>query len=114
MAQKISPIVLKIDPRNGKILWSAKPQGFINYISGKFIYVVTSYPGDFDEKGEAYGVETGFEKGAYMCIKRLNPGNGRVMWSYTQQRYPLDVKFNQNSIQLVFRKEVQALKFLTF
>ena len=114
VTQKIDPIVLKINPRTGKTLWSAKPNGFINYISGKFIYVVTSYAGDFDEKGETYGVETGFEKAAYVHIKRLNPKNGRVMWSYAQQRYPLDVKFNQNSIQFVFRKEVQALKFLTF
>ena len=49
-----------------------------------------------------------------MSIKRLNPKNGRVMWEHVQQRAPVDVQFDQNSIRLVFKKEVQVLKFLTF
>lgn len=114
VSAKVDSVVLKIDPRSGKTLWSAKPNGFINYISGKYIYVVTSYAGDFDENGEPYGIETGFEKSAYLNIKRLNPKDGKVIWSYAQKRSPLDVRFNQNTIQLVFRKEVQALKFWTF
>ena len=114
ITQKISSIVLKIDPRTGKTLWTANPNGLVSYLSGKFIYVIRTYAGDFDENGDSrYGVDTGLEKRAYVRIDRLNPGNGRVLWEYFQQRMPLDVRFDKNTICLVFKKEVQVLKFLS-
>src|ERR1700739_4123566 len=36
-------VLTKIDPANGKILWSVKPGGFVAYLSGKYIYTVESY-----------------------------------------------------------------------
>jgi hypothetical protein len=47
-----------------------------------------------------------------MQLKRLNAKTGAEMWLYADDRCPLDVKYNRNVIQLVFHKEVQALKFL--
>ena len=35
------------------------------------------------------------------------------MWDYYQERAPLNVQFNGNVIQLVFKKEVQVLKFFS-
>ena len=49
-----------------------------------------------------------------MRIRRINPANGRVLWEYSQERAPLDVQFKDNAIQIVFKKEVQVLKFLSF
>lgn len=40
------------------------------------------------------------------------PANGRIMWEHFQQRAPLDVEFDKNTIRLVFKKEVQVLRFL--
>jgi outer membrane protein assembly factor BamB len=115
IAQKIDPVVMKIDPDSGKTLWSVKPGGFISYVSGPFVYVMISYAGDFNENGDSkYGTETGLEKSAYMKIKRLDPKTGAEMWEYDDDRCPLDAKYNRNVIQLVFHKEVQALKFLVF
>ena len=36
------------------------------------------------------------------------------MWEHYQERAPLDAQFDGNSIALVFKKEVQVLKFLAF
>ena len=36
------------------------------------------------------------------------------MWEHFEQRAPLDVRFDKNSIQLVFKKEVAVLKYLAF
>ena len=47
-----------------------------------------------------------------LSIKRINPKNGHVMWEHCQDRAPLEVQFDQNTIRLVFRKEVQVLRFL--
>ena len=111
VTQKTGGVVLKIDPRTGKTLWSTE-SAFISYVSGKFVYTLDSYqkPDGEEENPYAIGVETP----SHLTIQRLNPDNGRLMWVHYQKRAPLDVRFNGNIIQLVFRKEVQVLKFLSF
>ena len=96
--------------RNQPILmWSIKPGGFISYLSGKFIYTVQFYdPGD--EDGSAAGIQLP----AYLKIRRISPADGRVLWEQDQDRAPLDVRFKDNSIELVFKKEVQVLKYFSF
>ena len=49
----------------------------------------------------------------HVRIKRLDPGNGHVLWEHYQGRAPLDVQFDKNTIQLLFKKEVQFLKFFS-
>jgi hypothetical protein len=107
-------VLLKIDPKTGKTLWSVKPGGFISYLSGKFIYAVESY--DPNPTDEEQMNDLTLQKPAYFRIARINPKNGRVMWNYydSLDRCPVDVRFNDNSIELVFKREVQVLKFLSF
>ena len=50
----------------------------------------------------------------HLSIKRLNPRNGHEMWEHYQQRAPVDVQFDKNTIRLVFKKEVQVLKCLSW
>lgn len=108
ISARTSPIVMKIDAKTGKQLWREELNGFINYVSGQFIYTVSSYSSSEDED------ENGAEDRTppYMRIKRINPRNGRIMWEHFQQRAPLDVEFDKNTIRLVFKKEVQVLRFL--
>jgi hypothetical protein len=109
---KTEAILLKIDPRTGKTLWSVKPGGFISYLSSKYIYAVYVHQSDEDE--EASAALTGMTPHPpFIHIRRLNPRNGQVMWDYYQERAPLDVQFNGNMIEFVFKKEVQVLKFLS-
>lgn len=113
ISQKTSAVVLKLEPKTGKVLWRAELGGLVNYVSGKFIYTVASYmPPEKDD--DLSQVDTGFETPPYLRIKRINPRNGSVMWEHFQQRAPWDVQFDQNSIRLVFKKEVQVLRFLSF
>ena len=43
-------VLLKLDPKTGRTLWSIKPGGFISYLKGKFIYAVQAYdPNPTDE-----------------------------------------------------------------
>jgi len=113
VSEKTSAVILKLDPQKGTTLWAAEPGGQISHLSGKFIYTIQSYQPD-DDEDNPYTPDTGFEKLPYMKIKRINPKTGRVMWEHFQQRAPLNVQFEKNSIQLVFKKEVQVLKFLSF
>jgi hypothetical protein len=109
LSQKISAIVLKLDPRDGKILWSAESEGLVNYVSGKIILTTQlSIPPEGD------GMDTGLERGSSTRIRRLSPGNGREVWEHYQDRAPLDIAFGDGTIRLIFKKEVQVLRFPKF
>jgi len=114
ISQKAVSVILKIDPASGKMLWSAEPGGLVNYVSGKFVYTVQSYMPDDTEDEDPYKMDTGYEERPYLRIKRINPKNGKEMWEHYEDRAPVDVEFEQNTIRLVFKKEVQVLRFLAF
>jgi outer membrane protein assembly factor BamB len=108
--------VYKIDPKTGRTVWNVKPGGFVSYLSGKFIYVVDDYdpnPTDQDVLSDSLA---GLQKPAYLRIARLRPSDGRVLWEYYDPlgRCPVSVSFDGNSIELIFKREVQVLRYLTF
>ncbi len=113
ISSKVHSLLQKIDPQTGKILWVSHPGGQVAYVSGPYIYSVKSYSGtEQDEEDESpYMPTSGFDAPPYVSIKRINPKNGKEMWEYTEQRAPLDVAFDKNRIRIVFKKEVQVLKF---
>jgi len=109
-----SNVALKIDSRTGKILWSVHPGGLINYVSDQFVYTVHSFtPEEADPDGPA-PVDTGFEPQAHLSIQRLDPGTGRKLWEHFEERAPLDVRFDKNTLHIVLKKEVEVLKFVAF
>jgi hypothetical protein len=113
ITKKIDAILLKIDPPTGKTLWTTKPGGFISYLSGNFIYTVEIYdPGEEANRLAAIAGIT--PTPPHVQIRRINPKDGQVLWEHDQERAPLDVRFKDNFIQIVFKKEVQVLKYLTF
>ena len=108
----IGVVVLKVNPRNGKILWSLEGFGPLVYVSGKFVYTGQSY-----DPGDSYGqndLTLVLQRPPFLCIRRLSQKDGHVLWQYGQKRAPLDVQFGDKSIQLVFKKEVQVLRFFSF
>jgi hypothetical protein len=109
LSQKVGSVIFKLDSTNGKILWSEGSKGLVNYVSGKSILTAQSYMPE-----EREGPETGFEKGPWLRIRRLSANNGREVWEHYQERAPLDIAFDKNTIRLVFKKEVQVLKFPKF
>ena len=114
ITRKDSYLVMKLDPRVGKVLWTADVGGLVSYVSGKFIYCVRSYHADDDEESPTYTLDSIAGRESVLSIKRLNPKNGRVMWEHVQKRAPVDVEFDQNRIRLVFKHEVEVLEFVAF
>jgi hypothetical protein len=111
ISSKTISVVLKVDPATGKTLWSVQPNGMVTHVLGKYIYCVQFMRPSEDDEVSPYSV--GFETRPYVRIKRLNPKNGKEIWEHFQQRGPLDIQFDKNTIELVFKKEVQVLKFLS-
>jgi hypothetical protein len=110
---KAQPSVTKVDSRNGKALWHIAREGEVSYVSGRFVYTTESYIGDDDEADGIVGGRTIFHVPAYLRIKRLDPDSGRLLWQHHQSRCPLDVQFDKTTIHLLFKKELQILKFLS-
>ncbi len=113
ITRKDSAIVMKIEPKTGKVLWKAELGGLVSYCSGKFIYVTHGYHADDDEDSGPYTMDSVMGKESFVSIKRINPKNGRAMWEHVEKRAPFDVQFDQNTIRLVFKKEVEVLRFRT-
>ncbi|HEX5400113.1 MAG TPA: PQQ-binding-like beta-propeller repeat protein [Verrucomicrobiae bacterium] len=109
ITQKIEASLLKIDPQTGKTLWNAQPGGFISYLSGKYIYTIQSY-----DPGDLAGTPMGVLSPAYLKIRRISPADGHLLWEKDDDRAPLAVQFQNNSIALVFKKEVQVWKYVSF
>jgi len=106
-------VLVKLDEKNGKELWQAELGGTMSYLSGKYIYMMASNRND-EEEGYGSGFGAGLTTPSFLRIRRINPKSGRIMWEHFQQRGPLDVKFDRNHIQLVFKKEVQVLSYISF
>jgi outer membrane protein assembly factor BamB len=113
ITRKTSAVVKKIRGNTGEVLWTAELGGLLNYVSGKYMFTVQSYQPFEDEDASPYTPESGFETPPYVKIKRIDPKNGHVLWEHFQQRAPLDVQFDKNTIRLVFKKEVQVLRFFS-
>ena len=114
ITQKIQANLLKIDPQTGRILWNTQPGGIISYVSGNFIYTVQIYNPSEDElkMADLAGITP---NPAHIWIRRINPRNGQVLWTYYQadKGAILNVQFKNNSIEIVFKKEVEVLKYLS-
>ena len=110
---KAMEIVNKVDMATGKSLWRIEREGAVAYSSGKFVYAFESYKGDDDSADGVEGMNTIFHVSPYVRIKRLDPATGRVLWHHFQQRFPLDAHFDNNTFQLLFKKEAQLLKFIS-
>jgi hypothetical protein len=108
-------VVSKIDPKAGKTLWSIKPGGYVSYLSGKFIYVIDSYDPNPTDQDVLNDMTASLQKPAYLRIARIRPADGHIMWEYyDRDRCPVNWRFEGNTIELIFKREVQVLHYLTF
>jgi hypothetical protein len=104
--------IIKVDPKTGKTIWSREGAKHIAYMWKNNIYTTDASPGS-DPDGEGLGTISGVVEPAFVRIRRIDAGNGSVVWEHTEKRCPLDMHFHENTIQLMFRKEVQQLKIWT-
>jgi outer membrane protein assembly factor BamB len=114
ITRKTAAVLFKLDAKTGKTLWSIKPGGYVSYLSGKFIYIIQSYDPNPTDEEVLNDMAASLQKPPYLRIARIRPSDGRILWEHVQERAPVDVRFNGNSIELVFKQEVQVLRYLTF
>lgn len=111
VSKKVHPLILKVDPEKGKILWRSEDNGRLAYVSGNILYTLEWMGGDEDE--ERHPLSIGLEIPPHVRVRRLSLRSGKPLWTHYQKRAPVDVKFDGNTIQLVFKKELQVLKYFS-
>ncbi|HEY3761301.1 MAG TPA: PQQ-binding-like beta-propeller repeat protein [Verrucomicrobiae bacterium] len=112
VTKSASAVIMKVDPASGKILWKAGGSGYVTYLSGPFIYTLQSFdPGD--EEDQMSDATAGFMKPALTRIIRIDPSDGHQLWQWDESHAPMNVQFDNNYIEIVFKKEVRVLHFLS-
>jgi outer membrane protein assembly factor BamB len=114
VSRKTDAVLFKLEPKTGKTLWSIKPGGYISYLSGKFIYTIQSYDPNPSDADVINDMTASLQKPPYLRIARIRPSDGRILWEHVQERAPIDARFHDNYIELIFKREVQLLRYLTF
>jgi outer membrane protein assembly factor BamB len=110
--KKTSASVLHVDCKTGKVLWNVQPGGLVSHVDGKFIFCFASkQAADLDP--DSLTTLPGMLDSA-MDLRRLDSKTGKVTWDYSEKRCPVSVHFKGNIVELVFRKEVEVLKFISF
>ncbi len=92
------PLVMKVDPASGKILWQIEKIGDRCYVSGKFVYL-TSSRGGMSE--------------TYFRIYRIDPKNGKQLWEYYRPEEPISMDFLDNQILALFPNRLEVLRFFS-
>lgn len=107
-------IILKVNPA-GKTLWKCDQSGGGLFLTGKYLYITDASHGGFsliNATKEAF--ETGSTGPGTFRVVRIDPSNGKKMWSFIKKGAPENVDFCENRILLHYGKEIQILKFLSF
>jgi outer membrane protein assembly factor BamB len=113
---KAAPVLLKIDPSSGKILWQVAKSGQGCFLSGPFLYTASADQGGIamaNGLAEALNAPRP-DAPVYFHIYRLDPADGKILWDFYREEAPAEFSFQQNRFLVRFGSEVQVWKFLTF
>jgi len=113
---KAAPVLLKIDPTSGKILWQVAQEGQLCFLSGPFLYTVSVQQGGIamaNGLAEALNAPRP-DSPVYLNIYRLDPADGKILWTFNREEFPSEYTFQQNRFLLRVGNDVQVWKFLTF
>jgi cytoskeletal protein RodZ len=114
--EKAAPVLLKIDPSSGKILWQAANSGQGCFLSGPFLYTASAQQGGIamaNGLAEALNAPRP-DAPVYFHIYRLDPADGKILWDFYREYAPAEFSFQQNRFLVRFGSDVQVWKFLTF
>ena len=87
--ESIDAVLLKVDPKTGRNLWTAKTGGYAAYVAGPYIYTLQSH--DKPEDDYHGDLIASLEKPSFLKLVRLNPQNGQILWEHDDTRAPLNI-----------------------
>jgi len=113
---KAAPVLLKIDPSSGKILWQVSKEGQGAFLSGPYLYTASAQQGGIamaNGLAEALNAPRP-DAPTFFHIYRLDPADGKIQWDFYREEAPTELDFQQNRFLVRFGSDVQVWKFLDF
>ena len=105
--EKIHPVIMKVDPATGKVLWRVESIGDNFLFSGKFLYTTW-----VTRTQSALKLEEGPD--VHYNLDLLNPSSGSVIWNFhVDNQYIRQTEVQQNWILLRFADKLYVLKFFS-
>jgi outer membrane protein assembly factor BamB len=114
--QQAAPVLLKIDPSSGHILWKAADCGRECFLSGPFLYAAIAEQGGIamaNGLAEALNAPRP-DSPVFFHIYRLDPDDGKVLWRFFREDAPAELSFRQNRFLVRFGNDLEVWKFLSF
>jgi len=111
LSKKINPLLSKVDPASGKVLWQVEGISERCQLSGPFVYTTRAQISGaqlIGANGDTDAIPV------HHRVYRLDPKTGREIWAYYRPKAPLQTEMWQNYLMLRYRSELRVLKFLTF
>lgn len=108
---KIFPLLLKVEPKTGKVLWKLEKYAQSCLISGKYLYTTRSGSSGLDRFNASVHAE---RPQVHFHLYRINPADGKVIWDFHRPKNPEAVEIHGRQIFLRFRDEGQVLKYFSF
>lgn len=113
--EKVDAVLLKVDPKTGKILWKATNYGAQHFLTGKYLYGSSSFVGGLglgNALKDALGMATSGPR--YFHLYRLDPKNGELIWDYSKndEGSPRQIDFQNNKIAMNYGDEIRIMKLL--
>lgn len=107
LREKIHPLILKVNPKNGKVLWRLESVGDDCRLSGKFLYATKER-----RVMAALRLEEGPDRHYNLAL--LDRSSGSTIWNYHKvNRMVLKTEVQKNWILLQMADEVVVLKFFS-
>jgi|SRR5579859_3324900 len=104
---KILPVLMKMDPESGKVLWKVTDTGDECLLSGKFVYATRTW-----QSIAALRLEDGPD--THFDLTLFSPSSGKEIWNYRRSnRALIRADVQNNWILLHFSDEVRVLKFFS-
>jgi hypothetical protein len=105
----VQPLLLKVEPGSGKILWQRDRLAQRAFPSGKLLYGTRRQMPGRDLVSLATGDDT-----IHFRVRRLKPTNGEELWAYHQPRPPKHLEISGRRLLLQYPDEIQVVKFFSF
>jgi hypothetical protein len=110
IADRPYPVILKVDPGSGKVVWKSEKLGESCYVSDKYVYATSAQVSGLDVM-RAGGDDS--DVPVHFRIYRLNPGSGDYIWQFYDQSAPKHIEVQKNRLLLQYGKEIRVLTYRT-
>jgi len=109
--EKIRPVLMKVDPATGAIIWQKDRVGQEIFVSGKYLYATQSQISGLDRFSAMTG--GGGSAPVHSRVYRVDPDNGKELWEFYRPKPPQGVEPRDNRIQLQYGNEILMVNYFS-